>query len=578
MGLYYSQNPPHIGSQQPLTEREIIPQSGPAPQNPPLIGSRIGQAILNSWIIPVAAIVLPQLMVPQPVQAAIVVPAKPLAQEIYRNWELVSPAPIVARLLSPPIPGPAQNPPLTGAVINPAILNYWNLAPVAIALPATIVPLVVPAANQALRWPAEIYRSWDASPPAPIVARLLTPPVSGASPQNPPVIGAQVPLAVHVAWLAPSPAPITAKNLNPPIGAAASFPPFAGARFATEIEVSWQPAAPAPIVAINLDPPISGSVPQNPPIVGAQVPVAVQIAWLPVSPTPITGPAVAFLPPAPTNPPFNGGAKVSREVLINWLPPAPVPIKGPNFTPGGTAPQNPPFTGARFATEFEIAWLPPIPAAIVGVKLSQSGPLPPPVVPSLPGGNGGSAPKKKNKKQQPIEFRPVPRKGDLPAAYRSAEEDVAPKTLRPAPKPVEKPSFYELIEPELAPEPTMASVPQSNENLSSFGRVLDATEAAVALDPVAREPEPKPDLEALSRIESAITALSDHVQRVNDALAEMMSEHETRRAEDEARRQAEDDDAEMAMLDEYLEQENAMRAQISEMLGQIMTDLKGTKK
>lgn len=394
MGLYYNPNPPHVGAQQPLSQRKLTPPiSGPAPQNPPFMGgARIAQAILTCWA----------------VAAAVAIPTPP----------------VVAVNLDPPISGPApQNPPRTGARVPVEVLVSWLPAPptpwpnfIADDV-APLVPAPIQSLPQFQRRLDQIYGAWLPSIPAPIVAVNLDPPVSGPTPQNPPVRGARVPVEVQVAWLPPAPAPITAINLDPPVsGPTLQNPPVRGSSVPVEVQVSWLPPAPAPIVAINLDPPTSGPAPQNPPFRGAGLSVEVQVSWLPpalapqsarnLSP-PISAPVATYVPvgarvpvevqiswlPAPQVPvppvllvpqpaqvvaysPV--GAFVPTAVLVSWIVPTPAPQSATLLEPpvSGPAPQNPPVLGSRVPVEVQVAWLPPVLLPIIAFNgLAISGPV-----------------------------------------------------------------------------------------------------------------------------------------------------------------------------------------------------------
>lgn len=290
-----------------------------------------------------------------------------------------APQPLEQRKLTPPQSGPTpQNPPFRGSRIGQDVLVSWAVAAVVaatlIVLPTKLVPAQAAVSTPLFANPNyQILRAWDPVAPAPIVAINLDPPVSGPTPQNPPVIGTRVPLPVQIAWLPPPPAPITAVNLDPPVsGPTPQNPPIVGARLPLPVQIGWIPPPPAPITAINLDPPASGPTPQNPPTIGSVVPAAVHVAWLPLPPAPIV--AVNLDPPAsgptPSNPSFRGGARVPNEVLIAWLPPVPAPIVARNLIPpvSGPAVNNPPFAGASVPLAVQLGWLPSVPAPIVGQK------------------------------------------------------------------------------------------------------------------------------------------------------------------------------------------------------------------
>lgn len=260
MGIYYNPLPPHIGAQQPLEQRKLTPPSGPLPQNPPFNGgAKIAQAIIMGW----SALVVTNAI-----------------------------APVTARNLTPQ--NAVNNPPFTGARVPLEIQINWP-PPLAVIELSFSTPLPGAAVQPVyVRQNVDILNAWLPPVPAPIVAINLDPPVSGPTPQNPPVIGSRVPLAVQVAWLPLPPSPIVAVNLDPPQSAPAGFFPYIGSVVTTPVLISWLPSAPMPIV----------------------------------------GPKFTLGGAVPSNPPFMGGARVRNEVLINWLPPIPAPIVGTNLTNG----------------------------------------------------------------------------------------------------------------------------------------------------------------------------------------------------------------------------------------------------
>src|SRR6202035_3296847 len=94
--------------------------------------------------------------------------------------------------------------------------------------------------------------------------------IAGPAPQNPPVIGARVPLAALLSWAAPPsqpqpagvPTPLPVQN--PPLGVAA---PVA-------VTIAWATAGYDVAPPRRLTPPLSGPASQNPPVIGARVQVA----------------------------------------------------------------------------------------------------------------------------------------------------------------------------------------------------------------------------------------------------------------------------------------------------------------
>lgn len=281
--------------------------------------------------------------------------------------------PLEPRKLTPPSGPVPQNPPLTGAKVPAAVLISWiPPAPAAVVavnlIPRPVSPYVPPS----------VYRDYGWYTPylLPTVAGNLDPPISGPTPQNPPIKGSRVPVEVLIGWIPPPPAPIVAINLDPPIaGPTISNPPIIGSIVPSSVLISWLPPTPMPIVAINLDPPVQGPTPQNPPFQGgALVPNTVLINWLPPVPMPIVGPKYTLGIVAPSNPPFPG-SRVPVEVQIAWLPPAPMPIRGAILTP----PSGPIYLpiGSRVPVEVQVNWLPPVPMPILAVNLNPPQSAPP---------------------------------------------------------------------------------------------------------------------------------------------------------------------------------------------------------
>lgn len=94
MGIYYHPPNPNLGAQQPLAPEVLVPpQSGPAPQNPPVIGAKMPDPVAIWWIPP---------------------PPQPMALQVVKN-------------LVPPVSGPvAQNPPFAGGALVPlAVQIAW---------------------------------------------------------------------------------------------------------------------------------------------------------------------------------------------------------------------------------------------------------------------------------------------------------------------------------------------------------------------------------------------------------------------------------------------------------------------
>jgi hypothetical protein len=297
------------------------PISGPAVNNPPLIGARIPTAVLNAWLPP-------------------------------------TPAPIVAVNMDPPVSGPAvNNPPILGAQIPLAIQIAW-LPPV----PAPIVainldpPVSGPAVNNppfmgGARVGGEILIAWLPPAPAPIVGPKFT---TGVSSTNPPFMGgARIPLEVQVGWLSPAPMPIVGPKFTAG-GPPPQNPPFAGSRVGTEIQIGWLAPASLPIVAAKSTPP---SAPQNPPVIGSVVPVSV-LAWWNVAAPPLQGQQAFYIAPAAAFP-FTG-ARVSREVLQSWDAAWRNDFVRPLVRISGPLPSAPPLGGGSVIRQSVLlAWLQP---------------------------------------------------------------------------------------------------------------------------------------------------------------------------------------------------------------------------
>lgn len=166
------------------------PQSGPAPQNPPVIGARVPAAVLVAWIPPDPAPIVTRLLNPPIGIPAVNNPPFnggaqfSLAAQL---WWIPPPAqPPVARLLDPPVSGPApQNPQFQGGRVSAEVLVSW--------LPAPPVPIVsrllsppIGATVAAFPFPPvrldSILPWWQIVPPAAQVGRLIDPPISGPAP------------------------------------------------------------------------------------------------------------------------------------------------------------------------------------------------------------------------------------------------------------------------------------------------------------------------------------------------------------------------------------------------------------
>lgn len=195
------------------------PISGPAPQNPPILGSRIPIEIQVGWIPPAPAPIVAVNLDPP---IGIAAPSNPpfpgsfVPAAVHVSWLPAPPAPIVAINLDPPINGPAvNNPPFAGTKVSTEVQLNW--------LPV----------------------------PAPIVA------VNGL-PQSAPVaffpfMGSVVPSAVMIAWSIPSAALIVGPQLTIS-GPVAQNPPLRGTRVSTEIQLGWLPPVPMQVPQVFYTP------------------------------------------------------------------------------------------------------------------------------------------------------------------------------------------------------------------------------------------------------------------------------------------------------------------------------------
>jgi hypothetical protein len=399
VGHYYNPSPPHIGAQQPLTPRKLTPpQSGPAAQSPPFNGgAKLAQGILTCWAVAAATAFtygpLTTQKVTPPVTGPSVVktPYQRLDYQIWRAWDapdLIAWPNFVANRLTPPS---AVNPILflNAGEIDEAILASWAAPAPVVIYPNFVADSFPPISGptpqnppvRGSRVPAEVQVAWIPPPFVPVVAVNLDPTPAGPTPQNPPVRGSRVPAEVQVAWIPPVLLPVLAVNLDPtPAGPTPQNPPFAGTRVPVEVQVSWLPPVLLPVLAVNLDPPIDGTVSYTP--VGSRVPVEVQVSWSPQVPAPVQRSSV-LTPSVPQNPPF-AGTRVPVEVQVSWLPPAPGPVlQVLAIPPSSVVPPYQP-VGALVPTAVLVSWIPaPTPPLNVAVNLDPpiSGPVPqnPPV-------------------------------------------------------------------------------------------------------------------------------------------------------------------------------------------------------
>jgi hypothetical protein len=392
------QNPPFTGSQVPLavldawippppayqtTDLIPVPISGPTPQNPPFAGTGVPESVLVAWLPPQpAAITVDLIPVPISGPAAGYVPTgavEPLAVSV--SWLPPQPAAITAVNLNPPISGPApQNPPFPGGLeiswLDPGSLPTLprNIAP--------LLPISAPSYLPANQYPVAIEISWQSFGSWQWQdLQQLTPPISGPTPQNPPISGgAQVPESVLVSWLPPPPIPpIVADNLSPPIaGPVPQNPPFVGGASVPEaVLADWIIAPPTYQSTINLNPPISAPsafIPTPP------YQVSIEISWLPSDPRFQT--ARNLVPPISAPPPgyLPTGATVPLAVEVAWLPLPPRPPSASILEPpqSGPVPQNPPIFGNKPDVILQ-SWLalpaqPQLPSYVVALLPTSTNP------------------------------------------------------------------------------------------------------------------------------------------------------------------------------------------------------------
>lgn len=364
MGLYYNPPPPHIGAAQPLEPKKLTPPSGPAPQNPPIGGgSRSRSDVLQSWALAAAAV------------AAVVV---------------------LPRVFVPPAAAAS----VPSELVQDAIYRSWfdstsnsHYAALHVVreFAARMTPPVSgptpdsPPLNGGAEVPQTVLNWWIPPPPAPQSSILLKPPQSGPTPDNPPFVGgAEVSQAVLNWWIPPPPLPQSTIVLQPPQSGPVAFvfpqrgiPDAVAAWWSRELVVVDLPVPSVPQVA-----------PDSPPISGTLHALAeIAQSWIPAPPAPIT--ARLLVPPqsgpAPQNPPFVGGAKIPASVLQWWIPPPPLPQLPEPFTTSVPAPDNPPFVGgAEIPASVLEWWRPsaPLPQLLIrGVPASPAAPafIPPPV-------------------------------------------------------------------------------------------------------------------------------------------------------------------------------------------------------
>lgn len=262
-GIYYNPNPPQIGAQQIVTPQNLTPPSGPLPQNPPFNGgANYSVSIRACWAtIPPPISSFSGFTETGPAEGVVNNPPLIGAQvgQAVLNWHIAPPpAPILAGLLTPPSGVVATNPPFVGTQVGQAVLNWYLL------------------------------------PPAPMVASNPAP-SSGSVPQNPPFNGgAGYAVAIRAGWA----------SIPPPISSFSGFtetgpvfnPTFPGTHVGQDVLNWYLPPTPAPILAINLTPPSAPLIVTSPLFVRASG--AEYLAWnVPLVVIPLTMPSTPVLPP-----------------------------------------------------------------------------------------------------------------------------------------------------------------------------------------------------------------------------------------------------------------------------------------
>jgi hypothetical protein len=420
MGIFYQPPLSYFGNQQPLQERELVPPSGPAPQNPPVVGAAFVTAlaiISATWIAPDPPFQVARNLVPQ--QAANTLKPLPAAfpSNIYDAW-WNEPALIVDLALpAAQASGPVNLPPPPQLT---AILNAWipaappfqaarNVVPQSGVTPPPSVASGPPAGNKLIGWfekpnglydktitllfapamtpqsasppvtssaaLAAIIGTWQAAAPPFQVAKNLNPPSGGPAPQNPPA--ARLPLEIFNAW---NSAPAVNYQPQPCVVPQSTSAPFylpPPPRVAYEL--LWVAAPPTLLRA----PTLTASGPQNnpPPIIGAASVAAqpiVAAAWIPADP-PFQVARNLVPQQAATQKPLP--AAYPLAVIRSWDTPPPAPILAKNLNPpiGGPAAQRPPVIGSVVPYPVLAWWHLPPPAPILAKIVDLSAPTPPPI-------------------------------------------------------------------------------------------------------------------------------------------------------------------------------------------------------
>lgn len=253
----------------PLLElRKLRPPSQQTADNPPFNGgARVRQEILNSWSAPSWGLEQRKLSPPAPTDNPPFNGGARVRQEILNSWFAPSWG-IEPKRFNPPSQTP-DNPPFNGgARSRQEILNSWFIPSVGLELrkfqPVSGPTPDSPPLNGGARSRQEILNSWF-SPAAAIDLRRPFVPAQPAQVAVPPSL---VPDAIYQSWNVAVLAAQTGRKLTPPIsGPTPDNPPLnGGARARQEILNSWfiPVAGNAFIVRVFTIPAAGGSSPTYP--------------------------------------------------------------------------------------------------------------------------------------------------------------------------------------------------------------------------------------------------------------------------------------------------------------------------
>lgn len=408
------QNPPTVGSiipaavldswifsdPKPQWAINIVPFIGPEP--PHQAPSLVPQAVINAWIPPEVRQIFQQKVSPPSSDAAsgptsklpVIIRAwdAPEVRQIFVRQVLPSadmitvggraPAAVLLSWDAVPVPVPPAQPkrPVVLSADQPVIGSTVPLGVLAAWLPADAAPTLVRFSPQSGLTPTRppFYRSnveiSDAWIPAqaqpylqsqPYQNELISPPVSGPGPTNPPFVGgAAVPQAVLLSWIIPPPDQHIVL-LVPPAPPLPSNPPVTGPHVPDAVLVSWR--LPEPLPKIVIVSPQGGTAPSTPPRMrgGAHVPID---AWIPPPPDPIVrlpGYPVMSADSAPI------GTRVPAGAIEAWNAPAPAPVVRAPGAPASSDRPPPPRQVVLYPEPVQL----PVPAIVMPIGAPQ--PVPP---------------------------------------------------------------------------------------------------------------------------------------------------------------------------------------------------------